>query len=142
MRNDDCAILPQTTHVNSVWNIHPPDEGGQRERGGTNHIFGVLPQGTTVGKMPGTGIPCGVPKYGEAAGKFHVQVLSVLDSGGPVRKGSAAPLRHVWNAHASRAAHWEQPDGNIRTEHADEVESTGCGDSGKLCGGKLQPHGG
>ena len=48
----------------------------------------------------------------------------------------------MWNAHASSAAHHEHPDGKMRTEYADEVEATGCVDSGKLCAGKIKPHGG
>ena len=92
--------------------------------------------------MTGTGLPCGVPQYGEAAGIFYVQALMVSDSGGPGGKGAAAPMQHVWNAHASGSAHQEHPDGKMQTEYADEVEATGCGDSGKVCGDNLQPHGG
>ena len=90
----------------------------------TNHICGVLTQGTPVGKMTSTGITCGVPQCGEAAGKFHVQALLVPDSGGPGGKGAADPLQHVWNEHARRAAHQAHTDGKIQTEHTDEVEAT------------------
>ena len=74
--------------------------------------------------------------------EFYVQEIPVLDSGGPGGKGAAAPLRYVWNAHASREAHQEPPDRNMRPKYADEVEETGCGDSGKVCWGNVQPHGG
>ena len=73
-----------------------------------------------------------MPQYAEAAVTFHVQALPVLDSGGPLGKVAAAPLRHVWNAHASRAAHQAHPDGKMRPEYADEVKETGCGDSGQV----------
>ena len=76
--------------------------------------------------MPGTGLPCSVPQCGEAEGTFNVQALPVLDSGGLGGKGAAAPLQHVWNAHARWAARQEQPDRKMQTEHADEVEATGC----------------
>ena len=56
---------------------------------------GVLPQGTPVVKMPGTGLPCGVPQCGEAEGKFHVQALPVSGSGVPGGKVASAPLQHV-----------------------------------------------
>ena len=92
--------------------------------------------------MPDTGLPCGVPQCGRAEGIFHVQALLVSDSGGQVGKGSAALIRHVWNAHTSRAAHQALPDGKMRPEYADEVEETVCGDSEKVYGGNLQTHGG
>ena len=92
--------------------------------------------------MPDTGLPCGVPQCGGAEGIFHVQALLVSDSGGQVGKGSAALIRHVWNAHTSRAAHQALPDGKIRPKYAYEVAETGCEDSGKLHGVNLQPHGG
>ena len=81
-----------------------------------------------------------MPQCSEAAGKFHVQALTFLDSGGPGGKGASAPMRHVWNAHVSGAAHQAPLDGKMRQEYADEVEEMGCGDIGKVCGCNLKPH--
>ena len=78
----------------------------------------------------------------EALGTFYVQTFLVTDSGGPGGKGNAAPLRHVWNAHASRADHQSPPDGMVRLEYTDEVAEKRCGDSGKVHRGNLQPNGG
>ena len=83
-----------------------------------------------------------MPQYGEDAGTSHVHSLPVSNSGVPGGKGAAALLQRVWNAHSSRAAHQAPPDGKMRPEYADEVEETGCGDSGKIYGVNLQPHGG
>ena len=92
---------------------------------------GILPQGTPVGEMPGTGLPCCEPQCREAAGKFHVQALPVSGSGGPGGTVSGSSLKYVWNAYSSRAAHQAPPDGKMRPEYADEVEETGCVDSVK-----------
>ena len=92
--------------------------------------------------IPGTGLPCSVPQCREAAGTFHVQALPVSDSGGTGGTGSAALLKHVWNAHAIGAADQAPPDVKMQTEYTYDIEATGCGDSGKVCGVNLQPHGG
>ena len=57
--------------------MRPPDKGGWWERVRTGHICGVLPQGNPVGKLPSTGLPCGVVQCGEAMGTFHVPEFSV-----------------------------------------------------------------
>ena len=92
--------------------------------------------------MPGTGLPCCGTQCRKAAVTFHVPEFTVSDSGGLVGKGTNAPLQHVWDAYAIGEAHQSPPDGKIRPEYTDEIEDTGCGDSGKLYRGNLQPHGG
>ena len=91
--------------------------------------------------MYGTGFPCGGTQSGEAAGTYDVTSFPVSYSGGLGGKVTAAPLRHVCDAHASGAAHQALPDGKIRPKYAYEVAETGCEDSGKLHGVNLQPHG-
>ena len=105
--------------------------------GGTDHICGVLPQGTTVGMVPGTGLTRSITQCGKAVGTFHVPPFLVSHSGGPGRKGTAAPLRLVQDAHASGEAHQAPPDGMMRLEYSEELADNGCGDSGKLHRGDL-----
>ena len=57
VRRGGGLIISQAAHGDPTRNMRPPDEGGQRERGGTYHIRGVLPQDTSVGEMIGTGMP-------------------------------------------------------------------------------------
>ena len=57
VRRDGGTIISQTAHGNTTWHMSPPYEGGQRERGENKHLYGVLPQGNTVGKVPGTRLP-------------------------------------------------------------------------------------
>ena len=54
---DGGSIISQVAHGKTTRNMRPPDEGGQKERGGTYHICGVLPQDTSVGEMPGYRMP-------------------------------------------------------------------------------------
>ena len=91
--------------------------------------------------MTGTGLPHGVTQYGEAEGTFHVPEFPVSYSGGTGGNGATASLQHVWDAHASGGAHQAPLDGNMRSEYADEVAETGCGDNGKVYGCNLQTHG-
>ena len=88
--------------------------------------------------MTGTGLPCGVPQYGEAAGIFYVQALMVSDSGGPGGKRTATPLRLVRDAHTRGGGHQEPPDGTMQPEYPDKVAEKVCGDSSKVHGGDLQ----
>ena len=132
----------QTAHVKPTWYISPPDKGVQRERVGTDNLFGFLPQGNPVGEVPVTGLPRGSTQCRKSAGTFHVRTFLVSDSGGPVGKGTAAPLQLVWDAHTSRADHQEYLDGTMRSEYADEVAEKGYGDRGKVIGGNLQSTGG
>ena len=114
VRRDVGTILSQTAHGEPTWNMRPPDKEGRWDRGGTKHLCGVLNQVTQVGKVPGTGLPHGSTQYGKAAGTFHVPTFLVSDSGGPGGKGTAAPLRLVWDAHASGESHQEPLDGKMR----------------------------
>ena len=92
--------------------------------------------------MPGTGLPHGSTQYGKAAGTFHVPTFLVSDSGGPGGKGTAAPLRLVWDAHASGESPQEPLDGKMRPYYADEVAEKRHGDIGKVNGGEFQSNGG
>ena len=83
MWSDGSIILPQTAHDEPTQHLLPPEKGGQRDRGGTNHICGVLPQVNPVVKVTGTGLPCGSTQCRKAAGTFHVPTFLVLYSGGP-----------------------------------------------------------
>ena len=98
----------------------------------------VLPQGTPVGKVPVTKVPCGSTQNRKAAGKFRVPIFLVSDSDGPGGKGTNALLQLVWDAHASGVAHQAPLDGTTRPEYTDEVEEKECGDSIKLHRGDLQ----
>ena len=138
MRSGGGTIFSQTVHGDLTRNLRPPDEGGRRERRGTDHICGVLPQGTTSGKAPITRLPRGSTQCGKAAENFHFPTFLLSDRGGPGGKGTVAPMRLVWDAHASRADHQSPPDGTMRPEYTYDVEETGCGDSGKVHGGDLQ----
>ena len=71
---------------------------------------------------------------------FHIPGFLVLDSGGVRENGAAAPLRHVWDAHARREDPQAPPDGKMRPEYVGEVAKTGCGDSGRVNRGNIQPH--
>ena len=57
MRRGGGSIIFKTAHGETTWTMRPPDEGVQREMGGTYHINGVLTQDTSVGELPGAGIP-------------------------------------------------------------------------------------
>ena len=83
-------------------------------------------------------MPCESSQCGKGTGTLYVQAFLVIDSGGSGGKGTAAPLRHVWNAHANKAAHQTSPDGTVRSEYADNVAETRRGDSGKVHRGDLQ----
>ena len=91
--------------------------------------------------MPITGLPRSSTQCRKDAGTFHVPTFSVSDSGGPGRKGTAAPLRLVWGAHLIWADHQAPPYGTMQPEYVDEVEETGCGDIGKVLWGDLQYNG-
>ena len=56
---DRFIIVPQTAHGSTIWHLLTPDEGVQRDRGSTNNLCGVLPQGVAVGEIPGAGLPSG-----------------------------------------------------------------------------------
>ena len=60
VRRDSGIIMYQTAHGEFTCNLRPPEEGGRRQgRVGTNHLCGVLPQDTSVGEVPGAGMPGG-----------------------------------------------------------------------------------
>ena len=118
--------------------MRPPYKGCRLESRGTYHIHGVLTQDTSVGEMPGSGMPRESTQYEKAVGTFDVQVFLVIYRVGSEGKGTASPLRHVWNAHARGAAHQALSDGTVRSEYIDEVAEKRWGDSGKLHGGNLQ----
>ena len=140
--SDGCTIFPQTARGNPAWNLRPPYEEGQQERGDTNHLCDVLPQVTQVSKVSSTRLPRSSTQCVNTAGTFHVPKFSVSDSGGSGGKGTAALLQLMWDAHASRASHQAPMYGKIQLENLDDVAETGYGDSGKLHGCDLQPNGG
>ena len=140
VRSDVRKRFPQTAHDDPKRHLRPPDEGGRRERVGTNHLCGVLTQVNRVGKVSGTGLSHGSTQCGKTAGKFHVTTISVFDRGVPKGKGTAAPLRLVRNAHDSGEDHQLPPDSTMQPEYAYEVAETGCGNRGKVHRGDLQSH--
>ena len=106
------------------------------------NVWVVIPQGSIRGKMSGARVSRGGKQHRRTSQTPHVLSLQIQVGGSPIGEVAAAPLWHVWNARASGAVLQEHPDGKIRTEYADDVEATGCGDSVKVCGGNLQTHGG
>ena len=102
---DGGSIISQAAHGEPTQNMHSPDEGFRQERLRTYHIRVVLPQDTSVGGMPSDVITHNSTQCGKAAGTLYVQVFLVTDSDGLGGKGTAALLRHVWNAHAIGADH-------------------------------------
>ena len=86
VRSDGGTRFPQKSNGKPTWYMPPPDEGGPRERRGTYHLYGVLPQGTQVGKVTGTRFPRVITQYRKATGAFHIPTFLVSDSSGPVGK--------------------------------------------------------
>ena len=85
-------------------------------------------------------MPCESTQYWKAAEILYVQTFLVTDSGGPGGKVTDDLLRHVWNAHASGAAHQEFPAGAVQYKYTDEVAEKRYVDSGKVHEGDLQPN--
>ena len=57
VRSDGETIISQTAHGEFTRNMRPPDKGGQRERGGTNHLYFVLHHDASGSEVPGSGMP-------------------------------------------------------------------------------------
>ena len=88
--------------------------------------------------MPGAGMPRKITQCRKSMGTLYVQEFLVTDNGGSEGKGTAAQMRHLWNAHAIGSAHQKFPYGAVQSKYTDEVAETRRGDSGKLHGGDFQ----
>ena len=102
MKGGGSGFITQAQHGASTWGNNTTDARSRCGRGSTYHKFGVLTHDYKVGGVPSAMMPRNVPHHSSDEGKFHVQKLSLKGRGASGGEVSAAPLRHVQNAHDNR----------------------------------------